>query len=385
MQGDQPIYDLVCTFIGADGVIQDTITRKIGFKEVVWEKCEGAVPEADPWICVVNGKPVFLQGIDWTPLLPNFADATEEDYRKHIKLYAELGLNIFRVWGGGFLEKEWFYNLCDEYGIMVWQEFPMSSSGVDNLPPTDEKAIEEMTKIAKTYIERKQHHVSLMMWCGGNELQQPTTDGSGSGGVPVTFSHPMIARLKQVVEEEDPSRRFIPTSPTGPRFGASADEFGKGVNWCVHGPWKADGDLKAGWTTYWSGDDSLFRSETGAPGTSSVEVIHKSLGDCSELPINADNPFWRRTSPWWLEVDQFKAEMGKEPESLEEYVAWNQERQKTALCIAVKACKDRFPRCGGIILWMGHDCFPCAANTAIIDFDCKPKPSALGLKEIWRS
>ncbi len=383
--GDRSIYDLSCVLIGGDGAVHDRIDRKVGFKEVTWVKCEGAVPEADPWICVVNGKPIFLQGIDWSPLLPNFADAEEEDYRKRIQVYAELGLNIFRVWGGGFLEKECFYRLCDEYGILIWQEFPLSSSGVDNLPPTDPKVIEDMARIAKSYIVRRQHHVSLTIWCGGNELQQPTLDGSGSGGVPVTLSHPMIARMKEVALTEDPSRRFLPTSPTGPRFGADESEFGKGVNWCVHGPWKADGDLSAKWKQYWEGDDSLFRSETGAPGTSSVEIIRKSLGACHELPISAENPFWLRTSPWWIEVDQFRAEKGKLPESLEEYVEWSQERQKQALCIAVKACKDRFPRCGGIILWMGHDCYPCTANTAIIDFNGDPKPAAIALGEIWRS
>ncbi|MHB1001880.1 MAG: glycoside hydrolase family 2 protein [Armatimonadota bacterium] len=385
MMGDHHLYGLSCTLIGSDGSELDKVTRSIGFKQVVWDKCEGAVPEADPWICVVNGKPVFLQGIDWTPILPNFADTTDEDYRKRISTYADLGLNILRVWGGAFLEKEVFYNLCDEYGILVWQEFPMSSSGVDNLPPSDEKAIEDMAKIAQTYIARRQHHVSLTVWCGGNELQKPTVDGSGAGGTPVGFDHPMICRLKKVVEEQDPSRRFLPTSPTGPRFFANQADFGKGLHWCVHGPWKADGDLSASWTEYWNGDDSLFRSETGAPGASSVEIIRKSMGDCKETPMTPDNPFWRRTSPWWIETGQFVVEYGRDPETLEELVAWSQERQKNALCIAVKACKDRFPRCGGIILWMGHDCYPCGANTAIIDFEGNPKPSAIALSEIWRS
>ncbi len=385
MLGDQPLYDLSCVLVDSNGNELDKIVRRVGFKEVVWEKCEGAVPEADPWICVVNGKPVFLQGIDWTPILPNYADVADENYLKLIKQYAELGLNIFRVWGGGFLEKEVFYNLCDEYGILVWQEFPMSSSGVDNLPPSDEKAIDDMEKIARTYINRRQHHVSLTIWCGGNELQMPTIDGAGSGGVPVTSDHPMIARLKSVVEEMDPSRRFLPTSPVGPRFGANANEFGKGVHWCVHGPWKAEGKLDDSWKEYWAGDDSLFRSETGAPGASSVEIILKSLGDCSISPMTPDNPFWRRTSPWWIETGQFTAEFGRDPKDLEELVAWSQKRQKDALCVAVKACKDRFPKCGGIILWMGHDCYPCGANTAIIDFEGNPKPAAVELSKIWRS
>jgi beta-mannosidase len=78
-------------------------------------------------------------------------------------------------------------------------------------------------------------------------------------------------------------------------------------------------------------------------------------------------------------------DMEREPESLEEFVQWSQERQRRALEIAVSTTKAKFPRCGGILLWMGHDCFPCTANTAVIDFDGQPKPAALSVGEIFRA
>ena len=113
-------------------------------------------PEADPWICSVNNKPVFLQGVNWTPLRPNFADLTETDYRKLISTYKDLGVNIFRVWGGGFPEKDWFYDICDELGIMLWQEFPLSSSGLDNYPPDTPEEIYTMSKISENYVKTAQ-------------------------------------------------------------------------------------------------------------------------------------------------------------------------------------------------------------------------------------
>ena len=139
----------------------------------------------------------------------------------------------------------------------------------------------------------------------------------------------------------------------------------------------------AEWIEYWAGDDALFRSETGAPGASSAEIIRRSKGDLAEMPGTADNPLWRRTS-WWIEWPIFVEECGREPASLEEFVAWSQARQAEALVIAARACKDRFPRCGGFIIWMGHDSFPCTANTAIVDFDGEPKPAALALREVFR-
>lgn len=377
MQGDQPVYDLTCSLLDKDDNVLDTITRRVGFKHIEWMPCEGAPENADPWICTVNGRPIFLQGVNWVPVLPNFADVTEADYRKRLELYRDLGLNILRIWGGAMLEKQCFYDLCDELGLMVWQEFPLSSSGVDNCPPDDPKCVGEMAAIAETYIARRAHHVSLVIWSGGNELM--TMEHK-----PVDASHPMIARLQQVAQTLDPDHRFVPTSASGPSDYGRPEDFGKGVHWDVHGPWKADGKLDENWADYWSRDDSLFRSETGAPSCSSAEMIRRYAGDLDPMPCTPENPLWRRTSVWWIEWAQFVNEVGREPQSLEEYVDWQQARQAKALSIAAKACKDRFPACGGIILWMGHDCFPCTANTAIVDFDAQPKPAALALRAIFR-
>jgi beta-mannosidase len=67
-----------------------------------------------------------------------------------------------------------------------------------------------------------------------------------------------------------------------------------------------------------------------------------------------------------------------------EFVAWSQARQAEALRIAAAACKGRFPRCGGFLVWMGHDSFPCTANTAVVDFDGEPKSAAVALKKIFQ-
>lgn len=383
LMGDQPLYTLNCQLLDEEGREIDKTSRRVGFRQITWRQCQGSCKDASPELCVVNGRPVFLQGVNWTPILPNFADVTDKDYRKRLLLYRDLGLNILRVWGGATLEREVFYDICDELGLMVWQEFPLSSSGVDNCPPKGGKAIAEMARIADSYIYRRGHHASLILWCGGNELLRPPARAGDLLGKPVDDTNPMIRRLKQVVAKQDPTRRFLCASPSGPEFNAAAENFGKGMHWDVHGPWKVDGNLKD-WADYWSKDDAYLRSETGAPGTSSAEIIRKYSGECAVMPATPDNPLWRRTSAWWIEWDQFVSEHGREPGSLEEYVAWSQKRQADALVIALKSCKGRFPRCGGFLIWMGHDCFPCTANTSIVDFDGNPKSAAVALKEIWR-
>jgi beta-mannosidase len=194
----------------------------------------------------------------------------------------------------------------------------------------------------------------------------------------VTPEHPLIKRLAEIVERDDPGRRFVPTSASGPRFTADAGDFGKGLHWDVHGPWR--GESKA----YWAADDALFRSEVGAPGASPAALIEQFAGGLAPTPGTAANPLWRRFA-WWIEWPEFVARHGREPRDLREYVAWSQARQAEALARAARACKRRFPRCGGFIVWMGHDSFPCPANTAILDFDGNPKPAALALAEVFRN
>ena len=380
--GDQVLYKLVCTLSDSNGTNQQVIERRIGFKHIEWLPCKGAPPEADPWICSVNNTSVFLQGVNWTPIRPNFADLTESDYRKLISTYKDLGINIFRVWGGGFPEKDWFYDICDELGVMLWQEFPLSSSGLDNYPPDTPEEIYTMSKISESYVKRLRHHVSVLLWCGGNELYE-------FGDVaPVTDRHPMIRCLKEIVKAEDPERRFVTGSPSGPSIYGGLNNFGKNVNWDVHGPWTlpftAEDRSMNAVRNFWSLDDALIHSEVGVAGAMSAEMINKYRGEFPALPANMDNILWRQVS-WWIEWDDFLNDnKGRESLSLEDYVTWSQDRQTDGLVIALKANKSRFPECGGFIIWMGHDSYPCPVNTSIVDFDGNIKPVARELSKIWK-
>ncbi len=380
--GDQPLYNLECTLYDANHNECQRIERKVGFKKIEWLPCKNAQPEADPWLCSVNNKPVFLQGVDWTPIRPNFADLKESDYRKLIKSYKDLGVNIFRVWGGGFPEKEWFYNICDEMGIMLWQELPLSSSGLDNYPPDSPNEIAVMSKITERYVKRLRDHVSVLLWCAGNELYER------GDTAPVNDKHPMIRSMKKTIQAEDPDRRFVTGSPSGPTIGGDLSNFGKGVCWDVHGPWTlpftATDRTMGAVKNFWSHDDALMHSEVGVAGAMSAAMINKYRGAYPALPANMENPLWRQVS-WWIEWGDFIYDhKGKEPQTLEEYVAWSQQRQSSGLSIALQASKTRFPECGGFIIWMGHDSYPCPINTSIIDFDGNLKPAAYELSKIWK-
>lgn len=383
--GEQFLYNIRLELRDGNGNTLENILRRIGFRNIEWHSCKNAPAEADPWLCEINGKPVFLQGINWTPIKPDFADVPDSDYEQFLSIYKDMGCNLLRVWGGAFLEKEIFYDLCDRKGLMIWQEFPFSSSAIDNWPPEDNKVIEEAGQIAGSYIKRRKHHASLIIWCGGNELQG-SLDGSKTGtGKPVDDSHPLIKRLKETVASLDPERRFLPTSSSGPRFLADKKDFGKNLHWDVHGPWKVvDNELEKH-KEYWENDDALFRSEAGAPGTSDITTILKYTENTEDIfPPSLENPLWRRTS-WWFDWAYFENAEKSKPSTLHEYIKWSQDRQARALGIAALSSKKRFPETGGFIVWMGHDSFPCICNTSLIDFGRNLKPAFFTLQSIFRA
>jgi beta-mannosidase len=374
--GSQPLYFVEIH----DASGQAVWSERVGFKAIRWLPCEGAPEGAEPWICEVNGCPVFLQGVNWTPARLDYLSVTDEDLTALVKLYREMGCNLLRVWGGAGLESTTFYRLCDEAGLMVWQEFPLSSSGIDNWPPEDTQIIDQLERIATDYVRRRSHHVSLLLWCGGNELQGGPDSKTGIGR-PCDVSHPCLAALAAVVEREMPGVRYLPTSASGPRFTAEEADFGKGLHHDVHGPWNLNGTWD-NWERYWLNDDALFRSETGFPGTMTAEQIRHYANGLPDFPPDQDNRLWMHSCAWWRQMKEF-TELSGGPHDLETYCAWSRDLQARALGLAAASCKNRFPRCGGFLVWMGHDCFPCPANTAVIDFERKPKPAYFALQRVF--
>ena len=383
-QGEQVLYDAEIEVRDVSGALVRSLARTVGFKHIGWRACEGAPAGARPWICVVNGRPIFLQGVNWTPARLAYQDVTGGEIGALVGLYRDMGCNLLRVWGGASLESEDFYDACDRAGLLVWQEFPLSSSGLDSVPPRDEGVIGELREVARHFVRARQHHASLLLWCGGNELQEGYEDGDWSKRHPCDESHPCLAAFAEVVAEEDPGRRYLPTSPSGPSFLGKRENFGKGVHHHVHGPWGL-GDFRDldDWRDYWANDDALLRSEVGVPGCGDLELLRRHADGLPLWPL--DTPLWRHAANWWTQEQRLAEKFAPLPpdEALAAYVDHTRCEQAEGLSIAARACKARFPRCGGFIVWMGHDCFPCPSNTSLIDFARKPKPAWYALKEVF--
>ncbi|WP_375386267.1 hypothetical protein [uncultured Microbacterium sp.] len=346
----------------------DTAERAFGFRSIRWEHTVSAAAGAEPWIAILNEKTLFLAGVNWVPIRADFSDVPDEVYGERLRLYRDLGFNTVRVWGGAARERDIFYDLCDSLGMLVWQDLPLSSSGLDNYPPDDGAFSRDFGAIAASYRTRLSHHPSLIVWASGNELSG-SPELKVQPGAPLDFAHPALAAARSVLEDQ--SRwKVVAATPSGPSYSAEEAEYGHGLHHDVHGPWAHEGDLDS-WRRYWHSDDAMLRSEVGIAGASPHDLLVSS----GLLPLDERRrlTLWRHSSKWWLNGTE---------QPTPEWMAESQARQAELLALAMQATLDRFPSCAGFFVWMGHDAFPCAVSLSIVDFWGRPKPAAIAIGRV---
>ena len=366
--GPRPLYRVRLEVFAADGRLSDERTLRTGFRELHFGPNPGAPEGALPYTCLCNGKRVYLQGVNWVPPTPLYGALRREDYEPVLARLRNMGCTMLRVWGGAVLEKEAFYELCDEMGLLVWQEFYQSSSGLDNLPSEDPEVIADLATVSTAALQRRRHHPCLAAWCGGNEL-------TWLDGRPAGLDHPNLARLAQVVEEHDPGRMFFPSSPSGPSFGASPEQAGKGLHHDVHGPWTYVGHPQH--YRHWDGVDALLHSEAGAPGASRAEIIRRVAGTLPAWPPSRQNPLWVHHGDWWVQWDELTALFGpwSGEAELEAYLASSRYLQAEALRYAAEAVRRREPLAAGFLIWAGPEPWANTANCSVLEYDGEPKPA----------
>jgi beta-mannosidase len=163
-QGDQPLYDLEVDVAGPDGKAIGTWRRRIGLRTIALDR------HADKWgesfQFVVNGRPVFAKGANWIPAGTFVAGLGRADYARDLRAAVAANMNMVRVWGGGIYESEDFYDLCDELGLLVWQDFMFACT----LYPGDAAFIASSRAEAQYQVGRLRHRASLALWCGNNEI-----------------------------------------------------------------------------------------------------------------------------------------------------------------------------------------------------------------------
>lgn len=214
--GEQPLYEVSVTLY-KEGKEVDVWTKKIGLRTMTMHL------EPDEWgtsfAHQVNGKDIFAMGADYIPEDHLLGRVNPGTTRKLLEQCKAANFNAVRVWGGGYYPEDWFYDICDELGLMVWQDFMFACAVYDLTPEFEANIRAEFVD----NIKRLRHHPSLGLWCGNNEMEQFVSEGNW-------ISKPSEVRdylfmyervIPEVLKKYDPDTFYWPASPSS---GGSFDD-----------------------------------------------------------------------------------------------------------------------------------------------------------------
>ena len=303
---------------------------------------------------VVNGVSTAIRGWNWVPLDALYGVPRREKLERLLRLAQQANVNLLRVWGGGLIETEDFYDLCDRLGLLVWQEFSQSSSGVESIPADDEEFVRLLADDARAIVPRRRRHPSLAIWCGGNELDADD-------------SHPALAALRAVVEELDPGRAWLPTSPRG-------DD--------VHGPWEHQG-LRAHYAHYDAASAKLY-SEFGVEGMTNRGALEALIDEPHRWPADRTNPVYEHLGAWWNNAPLVQECFAGRIEDVDTMRRASQWLQYDGLRYAVEATIRRAWRASGVLPWQFNESFPNGWCTCAVDWHGEPKPAYFGVARAYR-
>ena len=306
-----------------------------------------------PFQLEINGRRIFAKGTNWVnpEIFPGII--TTARYEELVERAVEGNMNIFRIWGGGIINKESFYEICDRKGVMVWQEFPLSCNNY----PDDSHYLQILQQESESIIKRLRNHASVVLWCGGNELF------NSWGGM--TDQSLALRLLNSQCLKYDPLTPFIPTSPI------------EGVK---HGHYEfRDHFAKIEVFERMANAKATAYTEFGIPAPASVEVL-KSIIPPEELWPPAYESSWKSHHAFyawgkegWLMKDLIEEYFGT-MSSLEELVYYGQLMQGEGYKCIYETARQQKPYCSMALNWCYNEPWPAAANNSIISYPNIPKP-----------
>jgi len=357
--GEQPLYGVAVSLLSGEHEL-DTRTYQIGFRTIELRR------DPDQWgegfVFWVNGVPVFAKGADWIPA-DSFPTRISDQYLEGlIRDSAAAHMNMLRVWGGGFYEEEEFYDLCDRYGILVWQDFVFAC----NKYPDDEAFFQNVKVEAIENVRRLRHRASLALWCGNNEMEQGWADWGWNNPsdywnqrLKMAYDRMFHHLLPGIVAAEDPDRTYWPSSASSglPFSEPNGQQRGDCHYWDVwHG--------RKPFTAYRS-QYPRFMSEFG----------FQSLPPFETIQAYAEEKDWNMTS-YIMEHHQrsFKGnglmisqmtDTFRMPKDFPMLVYLSMVLQAEGIRYGVEHWRRHKDRVGGILYWQLNDCWPVASWSSI--------------------
>lgn len=358
--GEQHLYELEA-LIEVSGALTDRKEERIGLRTIeVVNNIEG---ESESFYFKVNDIPVFMKGANYIPSDMFLNRVSDERYERLIKSAADANMNMLRVWGGGIYEKDIFYDLCDEYGILVFQDFMFACS----MYPGDKNFLTSVKKEAEQNVKRLRNHACLAMWAGNNEIEnawyfwgwQDEFGYSKEDSTQIWQDYLKVFHsiLPKVVAEHDPKTFYWASSPRGRLYPGS--------------------DLKGGdyhlWTV-WHGMKP-FEEFEAAKGSFFSEYGFQSFPDfytVKQYTIPEDHDIesevmmhHQRSDRGNQRIKEYMERDYDEPKDFESFLYVGQLLQAYGIKAAMEAHRRNMPECMGTLYWQLDDCWPVASWSGI--------------------
>ncbi len=351
-QGEQPLYDLTVT-IGTD-----TRHLRIGLREIEHVTTPDAAGATFHFR--VNGRPVFAKGANWIPADALAGRIKRDAVRDLLQSAVDANMNMIRVWGGGRYEPDWFYDMCDEMGLMVWQDFMFAC----NLYPSTRGFLSDVREEVRYQVARLQHHACIAVWCGDNEL---------------------VGALGWFREsQEDRDRYLVSYDRLNRTIEDALFEMAPEANWWPSSPSLGLMDFRDGWHVDGQGDMHFwsvwhenkdfdeyrriaprFCSEFGFQSYPSMPVI-KGFTDPRDRNIASPVLESHQKNPGGNErIAATMFRYFRWPERFENFVWLSQIQQGLAIKTAVTHWRSLKPHCMGALYWQLNDTWPVCSWSSI--------------------
>ncbi|AZP20998.1 glycoside hydrolase family 2 protein [Streptomyces aquilus] len=369
--GEQPLYDVELTLLHGDSAL-DVWRRRVGFRSVELDR--SADEHGTGFTFAVNGERLFARGVNWIPDDVFPSRITRERYRERLTQAADAGVDLVRVWGGGIYESADFYDVCDELGLLVWQDFPFACAAY----PEEQPLRGEVEAEARENVVRLMPHPSLVLWNGNNEnlwgfrdwgWEERLAGASWGEGY-------YLGVLPRVVAELDPTRPYTAGSP----WSGSWDHHPNDPAHGTHHSWEV-----------WNREDYAayrrevprFMAEFGWQAPPALATLRRALPG-EELAAD---------SPGMLHHQKADDGNGKLRRGLERHFGYpdgdfdrwhylTQVNQARAVATGIEHWRANWPVCAGTVLWQLNDCWP-VTSWAAIDGDGREKPLYHELRRLY--
>ncbi len=367
--GQQPLHDLVVTLShGSDELERQE--RRVGFRSV--ELDTQTDEHGTPFTLRVNGRPILVKGANWIPddCFPSRVDRAR--YAARVADAVDAGMNLLRVWGGGIYESDDFYDVCDEEGILVWQDFLFACAAYP-----EEALVDEVVAEVTDAVTRLSAHPSLAVWNGNNENLWGYVDWSWReqlGDLSWGKGY-YLELLPTLLAELDPTRPYSPGSPW------SFDES-RHPNDPAHGTMHI-------WDVWNTADYTAYRSyvprfvsEFGYQGPPAWATLRRAVHDDPLTPTSPGMLSHQKAADGDRKLRDGIAPHLELPTDIEDWHWATSLQQARAVTYAVEHFRSWHPVCAGMVVWQLNDCWP-VTSWAAVDGDGRRKPLWFALRRAY--